>query len=63
MQFRVIYTDATTEIVEADRVTVVENSGQIVFHTEVTVMNRTREIVSRRLSGALVRVVSEAPSN
>jgi hypothetical protein len=39
---------------------VVENSGQIVFHTEVMVMNKPREIVPRRISGNGVRDVSEA---
>lgn len=47
------------EVVEADRVTVVESSGQIVFHKEVTVVNIPRDIVVRRLAGSEVRSVTE----
>ena len=60
-QYRITYSDdRAVEVVEADRVTVVESSGQIVLHREVMIMNRSREIVVRRLAGSDVRSVTEA---
>ena len=59
-QFTITYnSDRAPEMVEADRVTVVERNGQVVLHREVMVMNRPREIVVRRLSVAEVLSVEE----
>ncbi|MCW2671807.1 MAG: hypothetical protein JWP14_396 [Frankiales bacterium] len=57
---RVTYKDERPdEFIQADRVTVVESNGQVVLHRDVLVMNRTREIVIRRLAGREITSVEE----
>lgn len=59
-RYTVVYKDERPdEFFQADRVSVVESSGQIVLHGEVMVMNRSREIVIRRLAGREITSVEE----
>lgn len=63
-EFKITYVrDQAHEVVQADRVSVRESNGQIVFHREVMVMNRPREIVVRRLAGRDIVSVEERPSS
>jgi hypothetical protein len=58
--FRVTYTsDRPYELVEADRIDVEGSNGLLIFRREVSVMNRPRDIVARRISAADVATVEQ----
>ncbi len=58
-QYRLTYTDdRAEEVVEAERVTVEGSNGLVVLRKTV-VVGQPREVVLRRIVGAVVRAVDE----
>jgi len=59
-QYRVTYTDdRVDEVVEAERVTVEGSIGLVALRKTVMVMGQPREVVVRRIVGAVVRAEDE----
>jgi uncharacterized membrane protein len=59
-QYRVTYTDdRIDEVVEAERVTVEGSIGLVALRKTVMVMGQPREVVVRRIVGAVVRAEDE----
>jgi len=59
-KYRVIYTDdRADEVVEAERVTVEGSNGLVALRKTVMVMGQPREVVVRRIVGAVVRAEDE----
>jgi hypothetical protein len=59
-QYRITYSDKRAdEVVEAESVTVEGSNGLVVLRKTVTVAGQPREVVVRRIPGAVVQAVTE----